>query len=506
MRLVTPPAGFLLSALLGILSFPPLGAWPLAYVAMVPFLASASAASPRTAFAWGYVSGFLFFGGLLYWIGFNCGAPPVLSWASAVAMVAILATIWALTAWAVALAAARRSLIAASALFVTLYLFLEVFWGTGEMGFPWAIWALTQANFIPAAQMAEVGDVWCISLWVLALDALVFLAWKLRPHRRVCLATLALVLIVPPLLGWVRLKTFRLGAPLAVAAVQGNTPMDEKWQKSAEEILQNYLDLSGSLPGTETRLVVWPETAVPMPLRFRPWARQKLQSFVDSSGMALLCGATDYRDGGAAGMLPYNAAFVFLPGVREPVTYAKMHLVPFGERIPGQKLFPALGKIRLGQAEFRPGDVPMVFRPGGELPPLACMICFEVLFPDVAAGLVKNGATLLVNITEDGWYSNSSGPYQHLALTRLRAIATRRSIVRAANSGVSALILPTGAVTSSLCYGRTGVIRGALPVQHEITLSSRLAGIWLVFYAGALLVVLTVLFLAGRHHAPPSLS
>jgi len=505
-RLVTPPAGFLLSALLGILSFPPLGAWPLAYVAMVPFLASASAASPRTAFAWGYVSGFLFFGGLLYWIGFNCGAPPVLSWASAVAMVAILATIWALTAWAVALAAARRSLIAASALFVTLYLFLEVFWGTGEMGFPWAIWALTQANFIPAAQMAEVGDVWCISLWVLALDALVFLAWKLRPHRRVCLATLALVLIVPPLLGWVRLKTFCLGAPLAVAAVQGNTPMDEKWQKSAEEILQNYLDLSGSLPGTETRLVVWPETAVPMPLRFRPWARQKLQSFVDSSGMALLCGATDYRDGGAAGMLPYNAAFVFLPGVREPVTYAKMHLVPFGERIPGQKLFPALGKIRLGQAEFRPGDVPMVFRPGGELPPLACMICFEVLFPDVAAGLVKNGATLLVNITEDGWYSNSSGPYQHLALTRLRAIATRRSIVRAANSGVSALILPTGAVTSSLCYGRTGVIRGALPVQHEITLSSRLAGIWLVFYAGALLVVLTVLFLAGRHHAPPSLS
>jgi apolipoprotein N-acyltransferase len=178
-----------------------------------------------------------------------------------------------------------------------------------------------------------------------------------------------------------------------------------------------------------------------------------------------------------------------------------MHLVPFGERIPGQKIFPALGKIRLGQAEFRPGEVPVVFRPGGLLPPFACMICFEVLFPDVAAGLVKNGATLLVNITEDGWYSNSSGPYQHLALTRLRAIATRRSIVRAVNSGISALILPTGAVTTRLGYGRSGVIRGALPVQHEITLSSRLAGIWLPFYAGALLVVLAVLFLAGRRRA-----
>jgi apolipoprotein N-acyltransferase len=469
---------------------------------MVPFLASAAVSSPRRALAWGYVSGLVFFGGLLYWIGYNCGAPPFLSWISAVAMVAILATIWALAAWAVALAAARRSLIAASVLFVTLYLFLEVFWGTGEMGFPWAIWALTQANFLPAAQMAEAGDVWAISLWVLALNALVFLVWKLRLQRRVCLVILALVLVVPLLLGWLRLKTFRLGAPLPVAAVQGNTPMDEKWQKSAEEILQNYLDLSGSLPGTETRLVVWPETAVPVPLRFRPWARQELQSFVDSSGMALLSGATDYRDGGAAGMLPSNSAFLFLPGVSEPVTYAKMHLVPFGERIPGQKLFPALGKIRLGQAEFRPGDAPVVFRPGGALPPFACMICFEVLFPDVAAALVKNGATLLVNITEDGWYGNSSGPYQHLALARLRAVATRRSIVRAANTGISALILPTGAMTAKLGYGRSGVIRGALPVQHEITLSSRLAGIWLIFYAAALLVVLAVVFLAGRHRAP----
>jgi apolipoprotein N-acyltransferase len=501
---VTPLAGFLLSALFGILSFPPLGVWPLSYVALVPFLAAATSAKPRAALAWGYLSGFLFFGGLLYWIGFNCGAPPALAWASTAAVVAILATIWALTAWAVSHAARRLSPALTSLLFVTLYLFLEVFWGTGEMGFPWAVWALTQVGFLPAAQMAELGDVWLLSLWVLAINALVFLVWKWPVRRRVCALSLALVLILPPLLGFARMKTFRLGVPLPVAAVQGNTPMEEKWQQSAEEILQNYLDLSRSLANTDTRLIVWPETAVPMPVRFRPWARQKLQSFVDSTGIALLSGATDYREGGRAQMLPYNSAFLFLPGAREPQSYAKMHLVPFGERIPGQKLLPTLGKIRLGQAEFEPGEEAVVFRPGGLLPPFSCMICFEVLFPDVAARMLKGGATLLVNITEDGWYSNTSGPYQHLALTKLRAIATRRSIVRAANTGISALILPTGAATAELGYGRSGVIRGVLPVQHEITLATRLAGFWLPFYTAVLLVVLTVLCLMRRRaaHSP----
>jgi apolipoprotein N-acyltransferase len=500
-RHVTPPVGFLLAAILGILSFPPLGLWPLAYIALVPFLTAAAAASPRTALGWGYVGGFVFFSGLLYWIGINCGAPRVLAWSSAAAMVAILATIWAITAWAVAHTAAKRSLIAAALLFVTLYAFFEVFWGSGEMGFPWAIWALTQVKFLPAAQIAELGDVWLVSLWVLTINALFFLIWKSRLPRRTLLGVLAAVLILPPLLGAIRMKTMSTQPTVSVAAVQGNTPMDEKWQKSAEEILANYLNLSRALTATNTKLIVWPETATPMPLRFRPLARRQIQSFVDSAGIFLLSGATDYRDGGRQGMLPYNSAFFFSPGGVEPATYAKMHLVPFGERMPGQRLFPVLGKVRLGQAEFLPGDTPVVFRPPAPMPSLACMICYEVVFPDVAAAFVRRGAALLVNITEDGWYRNSSGPYQHLVLAQLRAIATRRSIVRAVNSGISALILPTGELTATLGYNRVGVVCGALPVRHEITPAVRLARLWLPLYAGLLLCVFAVLFLTNRKKA-----
>jgi len=495
---VSPPVGFLLSAFLGILSFPPVGIWPLAYAALVPFLTSAVSSTPRRALLWGYVSGFVFFAGILYWIGLNSGTAPTLAWTSAAAMVAILATIWAITAWAVSCTAKKSGLYWAAALFVALTIFFEVFWGTGEMGFPWAIWAVTQTGFLPAAQMAEIGDVYLISLWVLIINALLFLAWCVPQRRKRSLTTCALVFLVPVLFGAIRLYTFSMGPSVPVAAVQGNTPMEEKWQKSVEEIFDNYLALTESLTKTETVLAVWPETATPMPLRYRAWASRRLQMFADSSGISLFTGATDYKENGSTGMLPYNAAFLYQPGKREPFSYAKIHLVPFGERIPGQKFIPALGKIRLGQAEFRPGETPVVFPTVGRVPPFGCMICFEVLFPEIAADLVKGGAYLLANITEDGWYGNSSGPYQHLALTRLRAIAARRGIIRAANTGISALILPTGELKATLAYNQNGTVHGLLPAQTNISLAVRLARIWLPFYALLLMVVLAGMWNRGR--------
>ncbi|MBU1983553.1 hypothetical protein KJ815_03975, partial [bacterium] len=149
-----PGLGFFLSAVLGILSFPPVGGWPLAYIALVPFLSASVSLSPGRAFRWAYLAGFVFYTGTLYWIGLNSGAPPALTWASAVVVIAILATVWGITAWAVSHAYRRAGLRWAAGLFVILYVFFEVFWGTGELGFPWIIWALSQTTFLPAIQTA----------------------------------------------------------------------------------------------------------------------------------------------------------------------------------------------------------------------------------------------------------------------------------------------------------------------------------------------------------------
>ncbi len=421
---------------------------------------------------------------------------------SMIAMVAILASIWGLTAWAFANTTQRAGLPRAVLLFVALYMFFEVFWGTGELGFPWAIWGLTQIGFLPAAQMADLVDVYGLSAWVLAINGLIFLIWCHPPLRRRLAVGLAIVFVVPLVYGAIRLATFTPGPLVPVAAVQASTPAETKWQTSPEEILDDHLRITRSLVGTDTKLIVWPETATPMALRFHGPATQKLHEFVDSTGMALITGATDYEADKDKGMLPYNSAFLFRPGTRDLVSSAKIHLVPFGERIPWQSVFPFLGKIRLGQAEFQPGKFPVVYPAAGLVPPMGCLICFEVVFPDIAADLVNGGAQILTHMTNDGWYGNTSGPYQHLELARLRAIAARRSIVRAANTGISALIDPTGYVIKRLGYNRIGYLTGALPAQTQITPAVKLSRLWLPFYSGFLLAVLIVTYRRSRPKAP----
>ncbi len=488
-----------LSALFGILCFPPISFWPLAYVAMVPFLFGATSLLPRTALKWGYVSGFLFFSGLLYWIGFNSGAPPAMAWLSCVAVVAILATIWSVAAWSVSKVSHSAGVAWAATTFVFLYLFFEVFWGTGELGFPWAIWALSQTACLPVIQIAELGDVWLISLYVLGLNALVFL--YLKGIARVVVLPLAVVLMLSvPMYGAYRLATFQRGELFPVAAIQANTPVEDKWELTPEETLAQYVNLTESIADSQVALVVWPETATPIPLRYRDWARMRIQRLSDSIDLSIVTGATDYESVSGGEMIPYNSAFVFRPHEGELWSAAKVHLVPFGERVPFQKYLPILGAIRLGQAEFAPGAAAKVLPKSDLLPSLGCLICFEVVFPEVAADMVKNGASLFANLTEDGWYGRSSEQSQHLELTRLRAVASRRSIIRAANLGYPALFLPTGEISASLDLDQTGAVCSFVTLQSDITLAAKMARLWLPLYSALLATLLLTIWIRTRLH------
>ena len=484
-----------MAALLGALSFPPIGLWFLAYVALIPFLIAATSGAAGRPFRTAYGAGLVFFGGTLYWVGLNSGAPWFLSAASCVAMVLILATVWGITAWAVATTTRRAGLTVAVLLFVALYQFQEIFWGNGELGFPWAVWALTQTSFLPAIQIADLVDVWGVSLWVLVINALGFVVWR----RRCAGAGIALagLFLIPIVYGMIRMPRVDRGETVSVAAIQANTPAEMKWHVSAEQIFEDHVSLTRELTASDVALVVWPETATPLPLRFRQWARSALYDLTDSLGATLLTGATDYDAGTGVGRIPYNAAFAVQPGIRAIQRAAKVHLVPFGERIPWQEQFPFLGSIRLGQAEFVPGEKPIVFR-GDPAPDFGCLICFEVVFPGIAAALVRDGAKLFAHITNDGWYGDSSGPYQHLHLARLRAVACRRSMVRAANTGISALICPSGRFIETLGYDRAGSIRGELPVRSETTIAVRIHRFWYPFYTALLALVLGVVWLRRR--------
>ncbi|MFH1011109.1 MAG: apolipoprotein N-acyltransferase [bacterium] len=501
MQQIAARFGFLWAALLGILSFPPLPLAPLAWIALVPFLLACFHESPGRVFGRAYLAGFVFFAGICYWIGLNKGAPPALTWASMLATVAILALIWGISA-AVCSWAMQRAKEWAALLLPFLYVSFEMFFGLGEMGFAWPIWALSQANLLLPCQICDLTDVFGLSFWVVTLNSLLFLALRLRGTSRRMLFGIGLaVFIVPWLYGAIRLTGFRDARQVRIGVVQADIPAERKWEMPADETIALYEKQSEIVLAARPAFLVWPETAVPVPLRFRPWARGEIHAWVNRVGVPLLTGALDYDSENERNGLPLNAAFLIAPDSRELPRYAKIHLVPFGERIPGQRLFPFLGKIRLGQAEFAPGKSLTIFEPMPQTK-VGCLICFEVVFPEVAAGLVREGADILVNLTNDGWYGNSSGPYQHLALARLRAITTRRSIARAANTGISAMIAPTGRTMNQAGVGRQSALVAELPLCSEITLAVRFAA-WLQPLL-ALGVILGILLCRKKGKSPSS--
>jgi apolipoprotein N-acyltransferase len=449
----------------------------LAWISLVPFLSACSCLSPRKAFGRAYIAGLIFFGGLCYWIGLNKGAPPALTWASALAVIAVLALNWAISA-ALCSWAMSRVREWGAILLPFIYVSFEMFFGLGEIGFCWPLWALSQARLLLPCQICDLTDVFGLSFWVVALNALIFLVIRFRGTLRWKVAAIAVIIFaIPWIYGAVRLHELHFLKKVRVGVVQANIPAERKWEMPADETIALYETQSDIVLAARPSFLVWPETAVPVPLRFRQWARYEMHRWVDSVGVPLLTGALDYETIGHGDALPFNAAFQISPGSRELPRYAKMHLVPFGERIPGQRLLPFLGKIRLGQAEFAPGKSPVLFQP---LPDVnaGCLICFEVVFPEVAAGFARKGANIFVNMTNDGWYGNSSGPYQHLDLTRLRAITTRRSIARAANTGISALIEPTGRTVCSAGVGQRSALVEELPLCSTMTFAVRYAA-WL---------------------------
>ena len=219
--------------------------------------------------------------------------------------------------------------------------------------------------------------------------------------------------------------------------------MEEKWGRGGlERSLDRLAHLSYETIAERPELIVWPETALPCYLALTADCRRQTAAFVDEINVPLLTGASHYD---RVLQKPYNAAFFLRPDQIEIPHYAKMHLVPFGEKTPYRDRIPFLGQIDwtqltgdLGPAEFAPGRRRTIF--SHERANFAVLICFESVFPDLVRRHVLAGAQVLINITNDSWFGRSAGPYQHALLNSMRAIENRVAIARSATSGQSLFI------------------------------------------------------------------
>ncbi|KPL06714.1 hypothetical protein AMJ86_07425, partial [bacterium SM23_57] len=400
------------------LSLPPLPLGWLAWIGLLPLYRSLEANHFRGGFFLGYRAGLIYYLGALYWIILNTGATPVLRVLSLVGVLLILPLIWGISAWVIG--RARGSWGWGGWLLAPLiWTAVEVIFSIGESGFPWAIFALSQANFLDLIQFVELTGVHGVTFWVVAINALGIIIWresKSKPKIAMILLFVGLWILLPA--SWGRHRRGNLPEPagaFVAGLVQGNIPVEEKWTQGVDFSVIPYKKETASMVTGDLRLIVWPESAVPTQLAKRWHHRRNIHNFVDSLGIPLLTGANDYEVIDTATVHTFNGAFLFMPNSLQLQSYHKIHPVPFGERIPFQKLFPFLGTFRLGQAEFTPGTEFTVFSTGEDSGRFSVLICFESIFVDLTRKSVLKGAEFLVNITNDGWFGRCSEPYQHLA-------------------------------------------------------------------------------------------
>jgi apolipoprotein N-acyltransferase len=450
------------------------------WVGLTPLIVDALRQPVRLAFGWGWAFGTVFYLVLLWWLDFTfqtySSIPWPLTWGPMFALAAYCALY--IGAFAAAIAwLARRSTI--TALCASPFLWVAGEWIRGHLfgGFPWGLLGYSQYMRLPVIQIAELTGVYGVSLVIVAVNAAIagcfVLAW--RP-------AVAGVAIVGLLVGGtLAFGNWRLAAPappseVSVAIMQPSIEQPLKFDPAfASTTLAIYLTLTSRAGADRPDLIVWPETAAPSPLRRDPELLRTLGALAGSLRVPLLVGSIDI-DGSTPPKMRNSAFLLTERGIVG--RYDKIQLVPFGEYVP---LSGLIGFVR-GWAEFiaelEPGSTASVF--SGPPAPFGVVICYEGIFPELVREFVKGGARLIVNMTNDAWFGRTSGPWQHLAMYPFRAVEHRVAVVRAANTGVSAFIAPTGKIMRRVqLYERTTVTE-RLPLRARETVYSRF-GDWLAY-------------------------
>lgn len=456
-------------------SFPDIDAAILSWIALVPFCWIGLHRSPKEAFRLGLLGGWVHYMTLMYWLVPTLTTygqlPILLTIPMLVLLAAYLALYPAVFVWL--LAKVKPGPWGALVLIPVLWTALEWVRVWFLSGLPWAFLGYTQYQQIALIQIADLFGVYGVSFLVVAangMGALILCAMlKNRINgTRITKAVLGTAVLVLALLisgtlyyGHQRIQTIDTLTQQAdhktVAAIQGNIAQDLKWEpEHLRAAFDKYLQLSET--AGDAALVVWPETALPYYFPYDQVATDYLKAEVARINTDFLIGAPTAIEAGGDQFRYQNSAYLIALDQTIKGAYHKSHLVPFGEYIPFKKWFPFLGNIVAQVADFIPGQK------GVTLPwrehQLGMLICYELIFPDLTRAQVQNGADLLINITNDAWYGRTSAPYQHFSFARFRAIESRRSLVRAANTGISGFIDPTGRV-----FGATPLFEEAVSSQ-----------------------------------------
>lgn len=480
--------------------------WLVLFFPFVLYVHALRALSGKQAFACGCFSGLLGALGSLYWVVFPMRDVAGMPFPLALPAVALLAAYLSCYAGFACLGMyrlhrhaqhsaangpGRASAVIPPLLAGFVYAGFEALCGFLFTGFPWLTLA-TAFAFTPAwVQGTSLIGGYALGGLYASGACLAAAALYARGTARVaCLALGLLLVAAPPLYGLYRLAQSpplpEQAKSLHVVMAQGNVDQNEKWVAAYQEgTLSLYLDLSeeavGQLPdearNASSLLVLWPETAMPFYYELHDNYAARLKSFARKNKAHLAFGTLGVRDvSGNPGL--FNRMYLLSPEGEVNGQYDKEHLVPFGEYIPFSASIPYLDKI-LQYMNFSSGSynraLPMQGAPGQITPMLGTLICYEAIFPSLAQKRVSEGANVLVNISNDGWFRKSSAPLQHFSHAILRSVEQARPLVRGTNTGITAVVDSRGRISARLSgLFVEGALAGSVAPSQETTLYHRL--------------------------------
>jgi apolipoprotein N-acyltransferase len=459
-------------AVLLALAFPKTDAAVLAPLGMGAIVWAWFGMSPKRAFWTGWLAGTIFFSLAFAWFGETAGAliAPfgfLLAVGPAIGDAFFgFALTGALVAYAARALAGRDRLSRALVPLAAAAIFAAGEWlrseGLGVLGVPFAALGYTQVES-PLAPLASFVGTYGVTFAIAVIGAYGAYAMRMRAVRGsgvdAGIAACAFALAVT--LAWTLWPARTLDAPTTpVAAIQGNIAQTLKFAPGAlDEAVARYESLTLRAAAGKPAFVVWPETVIPTALDRVPQLRARFAALAKRVRAELIVGTNDLNGGDA-----YNVLYFFRPDGGLDAIYRKRQLVPFAEHLPFAPLFAWIPWTQ-NISHFSEGTNDGVVAVGGRH--IGPLICWESAFSGLAAGDVRDGATAFVVATDDAWFGTTAGPYQHAQIAQMRALETGRWIVRAAATGISGIIAPTGRYTEASRLDEETIVAGRIgpPVQ-----------------------------------------
>ena len=463
----------IVSGALFVLSFPKFGHPAFGWIALTPLLVALTGATLRRAFLLGLTTGIIYFTGTLYWItGVMAMYGGLQTWvavlinAGLIAYLALFPALFALITRRIVMAYGRSVLMAA-----------PVVWVATELGrayitsFPWELLGYSQVTVLPIAQLASLFGVYGVSMLLAAVSAA--LAFAATARRWAPLVAVLAVVLAVAVWGSRRVAASewtRAGEPIRIGMIQGNVDQGQKWDVTrASAIFQDYVNLTQQAIREGSQLVLWPESSTPFLFEENLPAANVVRTLAEQARVPIVFGSDQIERGRPDRY--FNSAFLVRADGTTGGVYRKMHLVPFGEYVPFQRLLFFAAPLTEQAGTFSPGLNPELLPVDGHR--LSVAICYEVVYPDLVRQFVAGGSELLTTITNDAWFGRTSAPMQHFQQAAMRAIENGRYLVRSANTGISGIVDPYGRVLAQTPIFESAVLVGEARFLRTSTFFSR---------------------------------